>query len=110
MKPTIRRWVFLILSIIVPLLYLSMYLPVWSSKEPSLVNAGIFPVILFVFQCICLALAILHLLVVRLRNSDSYLLSVVFAIFFVSSLAITCFFGYFFILELFNIPWFPAQR
>ncbi len=110
MKTTKERRIILILSLIVPLLYLSMYLPVWNGKELSLANAGAFPIILFVFQCICLLIAILHLLVANFRNSENGLLSSVFSFCFASSLVLTCFFGLFFILELFGVTWFPAQR
>lgn len=110
MKTTIERRIILILSLIVPLLYLSMYCPIWNGKELSLANAGTFPIILFIFQCICLLIAILHLLVANFRNSDSCILNSVFSFCFVSSLVLTCFFGLFFILELFGVPWFPAQR
>ena len=86
-----------------------MYLPIWNGKELSLAN-GALATILFVSQCISLVLAILQLLFVKLRNSDSCLLTLVFGLFFISSLLFTCFVGFIFILELFGIPWFPAQR
>ena len=108
MKTTMGNWVVLILSLISPLLYLSMYLPIWNGKGLSL--EGAFPIILFVFQCICFILALLQLLFVNLRNTDSCLLNFNFVFCSFSSLVLTCFFGFFFILELFNIPWFPAQR
>ncbi len=103
MKTTPGQWIFLILSLIFPLLCLSMYLPIWNGKELSLVNAGVFPIVLFVFQCICLVLAILQILFVNFRNTDNcFLLFVVFLL-FVISLWTTFIFGFFFILELFNI-------
>lgn len=107
---TIGRWIFLILSLIVPFLYLSMYFPVWNGKELLLVNSGTLGIVLFVFQCVSLLFAILCLCFAKLRNSDSCLLSLFEAIFFVASLAITCFCWFFFIWELLNVPWFPAQR
>ena len=110
MKKPISRWTFLIVSLVVPLLYLSMYFPIWNGKEFLLANADIGHVILFTFQCICLVLAILQLLFPNFRNSDHRLLTLVFAFLFVCSLTLTCFVGFFFMLELFNIPWFPAQR
>ena len=97
-----------LLSVIGPSLYLLMYFPIWDGKELVLSNA--FATTLFVFQYICLILAILQLLLVNLRSSDSGLLNVVFGFFFVGSLVLTCFFGFFFMLELFAIPWFPAQN
>jgi hypothetical protein len=110
MKTTTGGWIFLILSIFVPLLYLSMYFPFWNGKELLLANSGKLGIILFVFQCIWLVFATLRLCFAQLRNEDSCLLTSVFAFFFVCSLTLTCFVGFFFILELFNIPWFPAQR
>lgn len=110
MKTTIGHWIFLILSIIFPLFYLSMYLPIWSGKELSLANAGVFPIAIFAFQCICLAAAVIQVLFVKLRNTDNCVVFLVFCFFFIASVAFTCFTGYFFIMELLNIPWFPAQR
>ncbi len=103
-------WVFSILSLLVPLLYLSMYLPIWNGKGLSLANPGVLPLILFIFQCICVIFAILRLVIVNLRNSDNCLMTFVSGFFFVCSLVLTCFFGFIFMLELFNIPWFPAQQ
>ena len=108
MKTTPDQWIFLILSLISPLLWLSMYLPIWNGKELSL--EGVFPIGLFIFQCICLAFAVLQILFANFRNSNSCLLNTVFFFSSLSSLVLTCFFGFLFILELFNIPWFPAQR
>lgn len=104
---TIGQRFFLILSLIVPLLYLSMYLPIWNGKE--LTNTGAFSAILIIFQCICVVLAILRLSFAKFRNSDSCLLTFVFDSIVIISIILTCFFGFFFILELFHIPWFPAQ-
>lgn len=109
MKRISGQGIILILSIIFPLLYIFMYLPIWNGKELSLAN-GVLAIIFFVVQCISLVLAILQLLFVKLRNSDSCLLTLVFGLFFISSLFLTCFVGFLFILELFGIPWFPAQR
>ena len=109
MKVTKGRWAFLILSVIIPLLYLSMFLPVWNGKELLLTNSGALGTALFIFQCICLAFAFLRLCWNKIRNKDGWL-NVAAACFFIISLVITLFVGYFFVLELFNVPWFPAQR
>ncbi len=106
---TIGRWIFLILSLIVPLLYLSMCFPIWNGKELLLANSGTLGIVLFVFQLVILLFAILCLCFAKFRNSDSCLLFSIEAIFFIASLAITCFCWFFFILELFNVPWFPSQ-
>ena len=110
MKIIRGRLVFLILSIIIPFLYLSMYLPIWNGKELVLANSGKLGIVFFVFQCICLLYAILCLCFNKIRNSNSCLLSFVSFFFFITSLVITVFFGYIFILELLNVSWFPAQR
>ena len=107
MKRISGQSIILFLSIISPLLFLSMYLPIWNGKGPEL--EGVLSISLFVFQCICLVLGILQLLFVKLRNSDSCLLTLVFGLFFISSLLLTCFYGFLFILTLLDIPWFPAQ-
>ena len=108
MKRISGQGIILFLSIIAPSLYILMYLPIWNGKELLLYN--VLATILFVFQSISLGLAILQLLFVKLRNSDSCLLTLVFGLFFISSLLLSCFGGYIFIMELFGIPWFPAQR
>ena len=103
MKMTVGQRIFLILSLIIPLLYLSMYLPIWNGKEISLTNAGMGPLIPFIFQCICLVLAILQILFANFRNTDNCLLTFVIFFFLVCSLWITLVIGSLFILELFNI-------
>jgi len=108
MKKISGQGIILFLSIIAPSLYILMYLPIWNGKE--LLLYSVLATILFVFQCISLGLAILRLLFVKLRISDSCLLTLVFGLFFISSLLLTCFVGFIFTLELFNIQWFPAQR
>ena len=110
MKTSTGRWIFSILFLIIPLIYLSMYFPIWNGKELLLAHSGTPGIVLFIFQCICLLFAILHLCFAKLRNSDSCLLTLVAAFFFIASLVLTCFFGYFFLLEYLGIPWFPAQR
>ena len=110
MKATTSRWIIIVLSIIAPLLYLSMYCPIWNGKELYLAKSGTFGIILFIFQCICLVFAIVHLCFTKLRNSDSCLLTPVTMFLFIASLTLTCFYGFFFMLELFNIPWFPPQQ
>jgi len=99
----------LLLSFIAPLTYILMYLPIWNDKE--LVISNIHPTIIFffVFQCFALLCSIVHFLLVLLKKY-SYILSFIFLLIAIPSILLTCLIGYFFILELFNIPWFPAQR
>jgi len=110
MKRTAGQRTVLILSVILPSLYLLMYVPIWNGKELHLSGATIFPILLFTFQCLSLAAAVLQLLFVKLRNSDSCLLTLVFGFFFIGSFILTCFYGFLFVLTLFNVQWFPAQR
>lgn len=110
MKTTRGHWVFPILSLVVPLLYLSMYLPIWNGKDLLLTNSGTPGIVLFIFQCISLVFAVLRLCFTKLRNEDSCFLTLVSASLFIASLVLTLFTGFFFMLELFNVPWFPAQR
>ena len=110
MKTTTGRWIFLILSLVVPLLYFSMYLPIWNGKELVLANSGTPGIIFFVFQCICFMFTISRLFVTKIRGEDNCLLTCVETGIFVTSLALTCFVGYFFVLELLGLPSFPAQR
>ena len=107
MKTTKGQWAFLIVSLLVPLLFLMMFVPIWNGTVFSL--NSVFARILFGFQCFCLVLAVLRLLFARLRNPERCLTSLVFGFFFVCSLALTCFYGSLFLLELFGIPWFPPQ-
>ena len=111
MKKITGRWIFWIMSLILSLIYLSMYLPIWNGKELLLTNLGtLLELYFFVFQCICIVFAILCLCFDKTRNGDSCLLTLVSAFFFITSLALTLFVGFFFILELFGVLWFPAQR
>ena len=110
MQITKGRWIFLIFALLVPLLYFSMYLPIWNGKELILSNSGTPGIIFFAFQSICFVFVILCLSVAKLRNGDGCLLTSIGAFLFLASLALTCFTGYFFVLELLGLPSFPAQR
>ena len=109
-KTTKGQWVFLILSLIVPLIYFTMYLPIWDGNHLVLANSGVPGIVFFVTQCVCLAFAILNLCFRKLRNCDSCLLTSIGIFLLVTSVFLALFTGFFFALELFGIPWFPAQR
>ena len=104
MKITAGQWIFLILSLLFPLLFLSMYLPIWNGKEILLEN--VFSIGLFVFQCICLVLAVLQILFADFRNSNTCLLNIVFLFSSLCSLILTCYFGFFFLWANYR-TWFP---
>ena len=103
----IKEQLFLLISIIAPLLYLLMYLPIWNGKE--LVLSDMITMVLFVFQCVSAILATVHLFLhinaKKVCGTVSGILNCV-AIF---SIILTCFLGFIFTLELLNIPWFPEQ-
>ncbi len=108
-KTTIGTWIFFAVSFCSPLLYLSMYLPIWNGKELYLTSDNIFPTIIFVVQIIALVSAIMQLCFRLFKKEDSYLFSIIFLLLTIFSIASLCFVGYFFVLELLNIPWFPSQ-
>jgi len=102
MKTSMGRWIFLILSLIFPLLYLTMGFSIRNGIEVTDYD--------LIFQCICLVLAILRLCFVKFRKCDYGLLTFVLDCIVIISIGLTCFGGFFFMLELFHVPWFPAQR
>ena len=100
---------FPVLLLIVSLVYLSMYLPFWNGKEWILANSG--PgIVFFAFQCICVIFAVVCLCFKKIRTSDGCLFTLISAFLLVASLLLTLFIGFFFVLELLSVPWFPAQR
>lgn len=106
-KPTKGEWLYLILSLCPPLLYFAMCLP-WTGEVYLIVDDPL-SIIILVMQCLALITSVTQL-ILRLRNREcSCLLSVISCLLTVLSFAFVCFAGFFFVLELLNIPWFPAQ-
>lgn len=106
MKKITAQW-FLLVSIIAPLLYLLMYFPIWNGKE--LLLSDTITTALFVFQCVSAILATVHLFLHITTKRVCGTISVIFTCVAVLSIILTCFYCSIFMLELLNIPWFPAQ-
>lgn len=104
---TTGRKIFSILAFLSPLLYLLMYCPIWNGNE--LTVSSTLTTVLFIFQCLCLVYAMVRLFLERYLKK--YGGQIVFVLDFapVFSILLTCFFGFFFVLELLGILWFPAQ-
>ena len=91
------------LSLLAPILYLTMYLPIWDGKElpqRSLNIADYIQIISFI-----LALIDIYLLFFKKKNIKQ----TVFIISFFISTALLLFFGIFFVENLMGIPPFPPQ-
>ena len=107
MKRITGQRIFLLVSIIAPLLFLLMYFPIWNGKEILLSDT--ITTALFVFQCVSAILATVHLFLHITAKKVCVTVSVILNCVAIFSIILTCFLGFFFMLELLNIPWFPAQ-
>lgn len=107
-KPTKGEWVYLILSVCAPLLYFALCLP-WNG-EVYLIGDDPFSIAIFVLQCLALITSVTQLILRLMKKEYSCMLCVASCLLTVLSFSFLCFFGFFFLLELFNVPWFPAQR
>ena len=107
---TIGMRIFFVISICAPLLYFLMYLPVWNGKEFYLTEKNLFPTIIFVIQCLAFIFSSMHVAFFLFRKKRSSIISGISFLLTVLSVIILCFVGYFFVLELYGVPWFPAQR
>ena len=109
MKDTAKYgWVFPALSVIAPLLYLSMYLPIWNGNE--LRADGVLVNILILFQCISFLLASVRIGLSIFKKQRPQMFGCASDIVAVLSILLLCFYGTLFMLLLFGIEWFPAQR
>jgi len=107
-KPTKGEWVYLILSLCSPLLYFVMCLP-WNG-EVYFIGDDPLSIVVFVLQCLVLIAAVTQMILRLMKKENSCLLCGASCLLTVLSFSILCFFGFFFLLELLGIPWFPAQR
>ena len=105
-----QQWVFWALSLCPPLLCLSMYLPIWNGKELHLTGDNLWTIILFVLHCLALISSIAELTFWLFKKEYSCALSAIWFLLTLMSFLCLCFVGFFFVLELLNIPWFPAQQ
>ena len=108
MKRITGQRIFLLVSIIAPLLFLLMYFPIWNGKEILLSDT--ITTALFVFQCVSAILATVHLFLNITTKRVCGTVSVILNCVAIFSIMLTCFLGFIFMLELLNIPWFPAQN
>lgn len=102
------RRIFLLLSFVAPLLYILMYCPIWNGKE--LMSSSILTTILVLFQCLNLVHATIRLYLELSLKRTGGRIAFTFDIASIFSIFLTCFTGSIFALELFGIPWFPAQN
>ena len=109
-KPTVCQWVGGVLSLLPPVLYLSMYLPIWNGKQLYLTGDSLLAIAMFVLQCAALVSSLTGLAFLLQDKKSPNTLSVILFLLTSISLFSLCFVGFFFLLELCGVPWFPAQR
>lgn len=91
------------ISFIIPLLYYSMFLPIWNGKEFQINTI----VIVNIIQIVAFILAVINLYLVFIKKKKSN--QIVFTVFTVISAFLLCFFGFFFVENLMGIPPIPPQ-
>ena len=106
-KTTKGEWVYLILSVCSPLLFFVMCLP-WDG-EVNLINANVFSITIFAIQCLALITSVTQLIFHLMQKTCSCMFCAVSCLLTVLSFALVSFVGFFFLLEMLGIPWFPAQ-
>lgn len=99
---------FLIASLIAPVLYLLMYVPVWGDK--TLTKIDLLGAILIAIQCVSLVFAAIRLYFNLVQKRECGALSPIFNIVAKCSIALTCFYGFAFAMYLFDIPIIPPQN
>ncbi|MCM1227506.1 MAG: hypothetical protein NC320_08815 [Clostridium sp.] len=92
-----------IISLIIPLLYFSMYLPIWNGKEIHRISFFI-----DFIQIIAFVVAGMNLYFIFIKKR--MLNQIVFILSTIISAVLLCFFGIFFIENLMGIPPFPPQN
>ncbi len=102
------RLTFGIISLLIPLLHISVYLPIWGGEQ-LLLHSG-FVVTLFIFQLLFAAFAVFRIVSILCNHPLPAVMETVFGLGFFISAALTCFVLSIFLLEYFDIPWFPQQR
>ena len=109
-KPTIGQWVGRVLSLLPPMLYLAMYLPIWKGKQLYLTGDSLLVIALFVLQCAALISSLTGFIFLLRKKESSGTLSVISFLLTFASVLFLCFVGFFFVLELCGVPWFLAQQ
>ena len=98
---------YMILSVAAPAFYILLYLPIWQGKQLTFATTVI---VLFAFQCFCAVLALSRIFLLLCDKSLPFAFEALCFVLFLISVLLTLFVGLIFTLELFNIPWFPAQN
>ena len=107
-KPMKGEWAYLILSVCAPLLYFAMCLP-WNG-EVYLIDANVFSIAILVIQSLALLTSVTQLVFHLMKKTCSCMFCTISCLLTVLSFALVSFVGFFFLLELLGVPWFPAQR
>ena len=102
------KWIGIIVSVFAPLLFFSMFIPIWGGKE--LAHTGVFANTMIILQCLCLTVSLIYAGFHIFNKKPCMLLCILYGIGIVVSVVLSGFYFGIFLLELFNIPWFPAQR
>ena len=100
------RYLYSCIRILIPLMYLIMYLPIWNGKHLIL---DLNPIItsLFLFQCTALFHAIV-MMIFAVKNekpsTETFIISIIMT---TISAVFLLFVGYFFCLNLLGLPFMP---
>lgn len=91
------------ISFIIPLLYYSMFLPIWNGKEVTINTIGIVDII----QIVSFISAVINLYLIFIKKK--ILNQTVFTVITVLSAFFLCFLAFYFIESLIGIPPIPPQ-
>lgn len=106
-KEDLGRWICITISVLAPVLFFLMFIPIWGGKEFT--HNGILNV-LIALQSLCLAISCIYAGVCIRSKKPCSVLCILYGISTFVSVVISGFYFGIFLLELFEIPWFPAQR
>lgn len=100
------RKIISVISMLFPLLYALMYLPIWNGKNLKIYNN--FTLVLFIIQVIAFALAGINSYNIifkrRLLHQFTFIVSMIISVLLLG------FFGFFFVENLMGIPPIPPQH
>lgn len=91
------------ISFIIPLLYYTMFLPIWNGKEFQINTIDIVDII----QIAAFILSVINLYLIFIKKK--ILNQTLFTVFTVISAFLLCFYGFFFVENLMGIPPIPPQ-
>lgn len=101
------RYLYSCIRILIPLLYLVMYLPIWNGKH-LILDLNLVIMSLFLFQCSALFHAILMMIYTVKRkepSTDTFIISIIMT---AISTVFLLFAGYVFCLNLLGLPIMPT--